>query len=45
MTVAEIEGSLGPPSVKFSLGDKTTYSYKDLGIKIVFTSGKVTGID
>ena len=45
MTIAEIESSLGPPSVKFSLGDKTTYSYKDLGIKIVFTGGKATAID
>jgi hypothetical protein len=45
MTIPEIEGSLGPPSVKFSLGGKTTYSYKDLGIKIVFTDGKVTSID
>ena len=45
MTIAEIESSLGSPSVKFSLGDKTTYSYKDVGIKIVFTDGKVTAID
>lgn len=45
MTVAEIEATLGPPSVKFSLAGKTTYSYKDLGIKIVFTDGKVTAID
>jgi hypothetical protein len=46
MTIAEIEASLGPPALKFSgAGNKTTYSYKDLGIKIVFTDGKVTAIN
>ena len=46
MTVAEIETMMGPPSLKFSgAGNTTTYSYKDLGIKIVFTDGKVTSID
>jgi hypothetical protein len=46
MTIAEIEDSLGPPSLKFSgAGNKTTYSYKDLGVKIVFTDGKVTAIN
>lgn len=44
MTISEIEGSLGPPSVKFAVGAKTTYTYKDLGVKIVFTDGKVTAI-
>ena len=44
MTIAEIEGSLGPPSVKFAVGAKTTYTYKDLGVKIIFTGGKVTEI-
>ena len=46
MTIAEIEASLGPPALKFNgAGNKTTYSYKDLGIKIVFTDGKVTSIN
>ena len=46
MTIAEIEATLGPPALKFSgAGNKTTYSYKDLGIKIVFTDGKVTAIN
>ena len=45
MTIAEIEGALGPPSLKFAVGAKTTYSYKDLGVKIVFTDGKVTAIN
>jgi hypothetical protein len=44
MTIAEIEGSLGPPSVKFSVGAKTTYTYKELGVKIIFTGGKVSEI-
>jgi hypothetical protein len=44
MTIAEIEGSLGPPSVKFTVGAKTTYTYKDLGIKVIFTGGKVSEI-
>jgi hypothetical protein len=45
MTVSEIEGSLGQPNLKFNgAGNKTTYSYKNLGIKIVFTNGKVTDI-
>jgi hypothetical protein len=44
-TIAEIESNLGRPTVKFSVGSKTTYSYKDLGIKIVFTDGKVTSIN
>jgi len=46
MTIAEIEVTLGPPTLKFSgAGNKTTYSYIDLGIKIVFTDGKVTAIN
>jgi hypothetical protein len=46
MTIAEIETTLGPPSLKFSgAGNKTTYSYKDLGVKIIFTDGKVTAIN
>jgi hypothetical protein len=46
MTIEEIEANLGPPSLKFSgAGNKTTYSYKDLGVKIVFTNGKVTAIN
>ena len=46
MTIAEIEATLGPPALKFNgAGNKTTYSYKDLGIKIVFTDGKVTSIN
>jgi hypothetical protein len=44
MTTAEIEANLGPPSLKFSVAGKTTYTYKDLGVKIVFTDGKVTAI-
>ncbi len=46
MTIAEIEASLGRPNVQFAgAGNKLTYSYKDLGIKIVFTNGKVTDIN
>jgi hypothetical protein len=44
MTVADIESSLGPPSLKFTVAGKTTYTYKDLGVKIVFTDGKVSAI-
>jgi hypothetical protein len=45
MTVAEIEATLGQPNFRFSgAGDKTTYSYKDPSIKVVFTAGKVTDI-
>jgi hypothetical protein len=46
MTVAEIEAMFGNPSLKFNgAGNKTTYSYKDVGIKIIFTDGKVTAIN
>jgi hypothetical protein len=46
MTISEIEGALGPPNLKFNgAGNKMTYSYKDLGVKIVFTNGKVTEIN
>jgi len=46
MTISEIEGALGPPNLKFAgAAGKMTYSYKDLGVKIVFTNGKVTEIN
>ena len=45
MSVEEIEAALGPPNLKFNgAGGKTTYNYKDLGVKVIFTNGKVTDI-
>jgi hypothetical protein len=44
-TMAEIEAMFGQPNLKFnSAGNKTTYSYKDPGVKIVFKDGKVSDI-
>jgi hypothetical protein len=40
MTVDQVEGALGPPDKKVTIGAKMIYVYKDL--KVTFTNGKVT---
>lgn len=42
MTFAEVEGALGPPATKASLGDKVLYKYKDMTVE--FHDGKVTDV-
>lgn len=42
MTIAEVEGVLGPPVTRADLGSKVLYKYKDMTVE--FQDGKVTDV-
>lgn len=44
MSVAAVESTLGPPDLRFDSEGSTTYTYKSLGIVVVFTGGSVSKI-
>jgi len=44
MTVAAVEAAVGTPDLKFDSEGCTTYTYKSLGIAVVFKDGKVTKV-
>jgi hypothetical protein len=44
MTVVQVEATVGPPDLKFDSEGLTTYTYKSLGVVVVFKDGLVTKI-
>jgi hypothetical protein len=44
MTAAEVEAALGAPDLKFDSEGATTYTYKTVGVVVVFRDGKVAKI-
>jgi len=43
-TFEEVEAILGKPDTVAKLGSKTIYTYKSVGMKVIFTDGKVTDV-
>ncbi|HEY1205063.1 MAG: hypothetical protein ABSH46_13960 [Bryobacteraceae bacterium] len=44
MTVAQVEAAIGAPDLKFDSEGSTTYTYKSIGVAVVFKDGIVTKI-